>query len=56
MRVRFLRDFNFIPSGKPSVTIGYRAGSVFLVTRECGAAAIKAGAAEKVNVAATRRK
>jgi hypothetical protein len=56
MRVRFLRDFDFIPSRKPGVTIAYRAGSVFLVTRECGQAAIKAGAAEKANVAATRRK
>ncbi len=44
MRVRFLADFDYKPT--PQVTIGYRAGDVRLVKRECGERAIALGRAE----------
>lgn len=50
MRVRFLRPYDYHPSivtrGVP--TIAYRAGWQGTVKRECGEAAIKAGAAEEI--------
>ena len=53
-RVHFLRDFDFIPPLRPSVTIAYKAGSVLTVTRDCASTAIACGAAEKVNATARR--
>ena len=47
MWVRFTRNFDFKPSSQ--VTIAYRAGSAYNVTRSCADAAIKSGAAVKAS-------
>jgi len=36
---KFTEDFNFTPKDKPQVTIAYKAGDEFNVTRECAAKA-----------------
>lgn len=46
MRVHFTRDYDYVPSGSPMTLIAYRAGTTATVKRECGEAAIAAGAAE----------
>jgi hypothetical protein len=50
MRVRFLRAYDYTPSAQRRVTIGYAAGFEGTVKRECGEAAVAAGAAEEVPV------
>lgn len=48
MWVRFTADHDFSPAAHGGrVTIAYRAGQVCNVTRECAAAAVRAGRAEK---------
>ncbi len=51
MRVKFSRDYDYIPSGEPRVTLAYKAGTEETVKQEAGEAAIKAGAAEAVEAA-----
>lgn len=51
-RARFLRDFDWKPPEKPSVTITIKAGTSRLVRRACFNAAIAAGAAEPMNAGA----
>lgn len=46
MRVKFTHDFDYKPTKRS--TIGYLAGLEETVKRECGEAAIAAGAAEEV--------
>ena len=48
MKVRFLRPFDYVPSGAPRVTVTYPAGLEMTVKRECGEAAVACGAAEEV--------
>lgn len=49
MRVRFKRDFDWHPPERNrQVTLAYKAGQEVTVRRECGEAAVKAGAAEEV--------
>lgn len=43
---RFTQDFNFTPAAKPNVTIGYKAGDEYNVTRECLDKALEAGRGE----------
>lgn len=46
MKVRFVSDFDYTPSLKPQVTYAYKASETpQTVKRECGEAAIAAGAA-----------
>lgn len=46
MRLRFTRDFDYVPSGQPRCTVGFKSGMIETVKRECGEAALAAGAAE----------
>lgn len=48
MKVRFLRAYDYVPSGAPRVTIAYRADMELTVKRECGEAAVACGAAVEV--------
>ena len=54
MRVRFTESFDYIPSEEPRVLIAYRAAGgankdgIYTVKRECGEAAVQAGAGEEV--------
>lgn len=48
MRVRFLRSWPYTPSRNRQVTIEYPAGFEGTVKRECGEAAVSAGAAEEL--------
>lgn len=44
MRVTFSADFDFVPSALNGlVTIAYRQGGTYVVTRECAGKAIAAG-------------
>lgn len=45
MKVRFVRAFDYTPSLERRVIIAYRAGWSGTVKRECGEAAVAAGAA-----------
>lgn len=47
MHVRFLKDFDYRPSGAFGVTVAYRAGQSYTVKRECAERAIAAKAAVK---------
>lgn len=55
MRVRFSKPYDYTPSGERRITIAYLpdggadGDGEFTVKRECGEAAIKAGAAEEVD-------
>ncbi|MVB04165.1 hypothetical protein GN325_20590 [Agrobacterium vitis] len=52
MRVRFLEDYDYSPSGLGNrVTIAYKAGMDLVVKKECGQAAISAGKAVDVSLA-----
>lgn len=51
MRVKFLRPYLYTPTGERRVTIRYRADAIYTVKRECGEAAIAAGAAVKAPAA-----
>ncbi|KAK0350347.1 hypothetical protein LTR94_029390, partial [Friedmanniomyces endolithicus] len=44
MRIKFTRDYDYTPSGERRVTIAFKAGMTETVKRECGEAAIAAGA------------
>lgn len=48
MRVRFKADFDYKPTSQS--TIGYKAGMLVTVKRECGEQAIAAGKAEEVTL------
>jgi hypothetical protein len=48
MRVEFTRDYDYTPSAARRSTVAYKAGDVATVKRECGEAAVKAGAAHEV--------
>lgn len=48
MRVRFIGDFDYTPSGERRVTIAFKAGMVLTVKREAGEAALALGLAEEV--------
>ncbi len=54
MRVKFNRDFDYVPSGEPRVTLAYttdggpNGDGEYTVKRECGEEAVAAGAAEEV--------
>ncbi|MBI1405705.1 MAG: hypothetical protein GC145_06220 [Caulobacter sp.] len=54
MRVRFLKDFDYVPGGAPRTLVAYRAGTEHTVKREAGEAAIAKGHA--VRIAVPRRK
>ncbi|MBN9018728.1 MAG: hypothetical protein J0H11_15045 [Rhizobiales bacterium] len=48
-RVRFLADFDYSPAAlRGMVTVAYKAGAEETVTRDCAAAAVKAGKAERL--------
>lgn len=46
--VKFSRDYSFVPMRKRTISIAFKAGMTMLVTTECAAVAIFAGAAERV--------
>lgn len=46
--VKFVRDYSFVPMRKRTIAIAFKAGMTVLVTTECAARAIFAGAAERV--------
>lgn len=49
MKVRFIADFDYTPSGRRQVTIAYKASPATLtVKRECGEQAIAAGKAIEI--------
>lgn len=48
MKVRFLRPWPYTPSRNRQVTLEYPAGFEGTVKRECGEAAVAAGAAEEL--------
>lgn len=54
MRVRFTKSYDYTPSAERRVTYAYQpdgganGDGEFTVKRECGEAAVKAGAAEEV--------
>jgi len=45
--VRFVKDFDFVPARKRTISIAFKRGMVVLVTTECFGAAYIAGAAER---------
>lgn len=47
--VSFLEDFNFTPSDKPQVSVGYKAGREYNVPRECAEQSIAAGKSRAVS-------
>lgn len=49
MKVRFVRAFDYTPSLRRQVSIAYKAGWSGTVKRECGEAAVAAGAAVEIN-------
>lgn len=49
MWVRFSRPYDYTPSRERRVTIAYPAGFSGSVRRECGAAAVAAGAAVEID-------
>lgn len=51
MRVRFLADYDYAPSGEPRVTVAFKKGMEATVKRECGVAAVKARKAVRVKMA-----
>lgn len=48
MRIKFIGDYDYTPSGERRVTIAYKAGMTLTVKREAGEAAIAAGAGVEV--------
>jgi len=48
MRVRFLRDYDYVPSGAPRSIVAYKANTKPTVKREAGEAAIANGAAVEI--------
>lgn len=46
MWVNFLTDYPFIPPDQRNVTVNYKAGGTYNVTRTCRELALKAGAAQ----------
>ncbi|MGE0828945.1 MAG: hypothetical protein AB7O04_06295 [Hyphomonadaceae bacterium] len=54
MWVRFLSDYLYTPSKRRQVTIEYKTGARCSVKRECGQAAIAAGAAMEIPTPASR--
>lgn len=56
MWVLFLRDFDFTPPERRTVTIAYRAGDVFFVRRICAELAIGHGCAVITERPAWRRR
>ena len=48
MRVKFLANYDYTPSAERRTTFAYFAGQEETVKRECGEAAIAAGAAEEI--------
>nr|WP_313041044.1 hypothetical protein [Brevundimonas diminuta] len=48
MRIKFIKDYDYTPSGERRVTIAFKAGMTETVKREAGEAAIAAGAGVEV--------
>lgn len=49
MRVRFLSDHDYTPSGERRTTFAYFAGQELTVKRECGEAAVALGKAVEID-------